>query len=257
MNNFEYHTKKKVIKRSYPDSWNQLSTDDLLFISKLMTMNLPVERFNIYLLRYFLRIKLRFLLRLSGEIMVDLVETIKFIHEKKELTINKIKELNIRKGFRKIKLYGPYNGMLNLTHEQFFGHCEPAFSNYLKNQDIQYLNYLVASLFTFQKEIFSPEDIVNIEPLVSKLKLKYKIAILLFYMGCKDYFAYRFPKLFKNEKADRSGNINDLYFIELTDQLNNQNISNNEQIKKTNILEVFMRLVKMIELSEQIKNKKK
>ena len=261
MNKFEYtyNLKRKTKKyvHEYPSSWNELSKEDLLYVSRLMNLNLPVEKFNIFLLRRFLGIPNKFLFSIDSKIFTELADTITFIHEKKELTLNKLPELKIKKGLFSYILHGPESGMFNLSHEQFFGYCEPSFSNMISTGNNDYLDYLIASLYTFEKGVFNSSDVEKIKALVKRLKPEFKTAILLFYMGSKDFFAYKFPKLFKNGSGNAKGLQSDLYFIELTDQLNSQNLSNNDQIKKTNILEVFMRLTKMIELSDQLKQKKK
>lgn len=255
MHKLELTTYNRGFKREYPESWNELSAAQLLYVAFLMSKEYELEKYNILLLKNFLNIKGRLFYKITGAAVTELADTISFIHEKKELTYNKLPVLKFKKGLKKYKLYGPDNGMLNLTFEQFFGHCEPALNNYIKTKDIRSLNYLVASLYTFEKGKFNPDDIEKIKKSVKRLHIKYKIAVLLFYLGCKDFFAYKFQKLFKVEKNSSNKEVSDFYFIELTDQLNNENLSNNEQIKKTNITEAFIRLTRMIELSEQLKRK--
>lgn len=253
-------------KKDYPENWNELTVKQLLFIAFLMNKGYNLEKLNVMIIKNFLNIKNRYFFDISGEAMSELAKSISFIHETKTLTSNKIPEINIKINFfswiftprkRKCKLYGPSDGLLTLTFEQFFGHCEPALNDYVKTKNISSLDYLVASLYTYKKEKFIPDDIEEILKKVKKLNLDYKVAILLFYIGCKDFFAYKFQKLFKTEKSSSNKQISDLHFIELTDQLNNEDLSNNEQIKKTNIIDAFIRLTRMIEKYEQLKRMKK
>ena len=260
MHTFELTLYKKNLRgefkghsAKYPEKWNELTTDQLLFVSKIMGKQLAIENFNIVLLKNFLKIKDRYFHMLNGAEVAELAESISFILDKKELTTQQLPEITVKRFFKTTTLYGPTDAMLDLTFEQFFGYCEPALNSYVKNKDEYSLNFLVASLYTFEKGKFVPGNVEEILKIVKKMKPNYKIAILLFYLGSKDYFAFRFPKLFKQNKAKKAKKVSDLYFIELTDQLNNENLSNNSQIKQTNIIEAFIRLTKMIEASEKIK----
>lgn len=258
MHKVEITIQKKTIKRELPQNWNELSVQQLLYVAHLMGKSHPLTMFNTFLLFFLLRIDRKAFFSFSGLIVADLTKAIDFIHETKELTLNKLPEIKVKRLFKEYTFYGPADGCLSLTFEQFFGHCEPALNDYIKTKNISSLDYLIASLYTTEKENFDADKIQDIQKYVKRLKLNYKIAILLFYLGCKDYFAFRFPLLFKKQTSKTNvGKVSDLYLIELTDQLNNESLGNNEQVKKSNILEAFMRLSRMIELSEKLEEQRK
>ncbi|NHZ84404.1 MAG: hypothetical protein GWP19_00805 [Planctomycetia bacterium] len=248
MHTFEY----LKYKRHYAAMWNELTDEQLLFVSHLFDQGLEFEAFNTLVLQNFTQIPWKYFFEISPEAIISLSGTIDFLHKGTELTINLLPKLKINKK----TLNGPANAMMDVTFEQFFGHTEPAFTAFAQNNDMDMLNHLIAALYSFENEIFNADLIEGNKRLISSgLRRNYKTSIVFFYLGCRDLMAGRFPKLFSNKKTTTKAN--DLAYFEMLENLNNENISNNEIIKKSNIYEAFVRLTAMIEKSEKLKKNNK
>ena len=247
MHTFEYLT----YKRNYPGIWNEMSQNQLLFVAQLFGSNMELEAFNTLVLQNFTDIKWEHFFNISSETIAEMAKTIEFLHNTKELTINLLPKLKVKHK----KLEGPADAMINLTFEQFFGHTEPAFTAYAQNDDKEMLNHLVAVLYSFENGKFNADLIDENKELVKGLKKNYKTAVLLFYLGFRDLITAKFPKLFKSKKT--TGKASDLHYFEMIENLNNENITNNEKIKQSNIYEAFIRLTAMIEKAENLKKQNK
>lgn len=245
MHKFEFLT----YKRHYAGEWNELTDDQLLFVSHMFDRGLEIEVFNTLTLQNFTQIPWAYFFTISPEAIMEMSETISFLHDTKELTRNLLPTLKIKKTI----LQGPADAMMDVTFEQFFGHCEPAFAAYAENNDIKMLNHLVAALYSFENEKFNPDSIEKNKKLVANLRSNYKTAVVFFYLGCRDLMAGRFPRLFDGKEKKTAS---DLAYFEMVENLNNEDISNNEQIKKSNIYEAFVRLTAMIEKAEKLKKQK-
>jgi len=244
----------KIRNRLLPSKWNELSREQLLYVAKLMNMELTQTEFNVYLLRRFLELRNSEFFSITPGAMQELSETLSFIHKTKELNLQLLPEISVRKGLHRIKLYGPESAMVDTIFKQFFFYAQPSMDDFVKNKNEASLDLLIASLYTKTKGRFNPDDVEDIQKLVRKLNPKYKTAVLLFYMGCVDFFAYKFPILFSDKKKKQAHKTSDLYALELTDQLNNNNLSNNQKVKESNLLESFVRISQMIKDAEQTKN---
>lgn len=247
MHKFEF----KKYKRHYAGTWNELTDEQLLFVSHLFDKGLEIEVFNTLVLQNFTQIPWKHFFEISAEAIMDMAKTIEFLHETKELTKNLLPEIKAGKK----TLCGPADSMMDVTFEQFFGHTEPAFAAFVKNNDTDMLNHLVAALYSFENETFNADLIEENKRLVADINRFYKTAVVFFYLGCRDLMAGRFPKLFSNKKT--SGQASDLAYFEMVENLNNENISNNEIIKKSNIYEAFVRLTAMIDKAETLKKNNK
>jgi hypothetical protein len=243
----------KIRNRLLPSKWNELSREQLLFIAKLMNMELTEPQFHVYLLRRFLDLRPSEFFSITPLAIRDLSQTLSFILETKELNLQLLPQISVRKGLKKITLFGPESALVDATFEQFFFYTQPALADFTENKNEASLDLLIASLYTRKKGLFVSEDVDGIQRMVKRLHPKYKTAVLLFYMGCLDFFAYKFPELFSDAKKKKAHKRSDLYALELTDQLNGNNLSNNQHIKKTNLLEAFVRMTRMIEEAEQLK----
>ena len=225
----------------FPSKWNDLTREQLIHIGHLVSKNLTKESFNILFLSYLTGIKIHNLKRISDH-LVELSEVFKFVHDYNELTKNLIPTLEIDK----ITLYGPEAGLVNLTFAQFIIYSENVFNEYCKSQNTSVLDYLIACIYTFKQSIFVESHVLEIQKLIEKVPIGQKNAILLTYIGCRNYLVESYKELFKNTKKLENNNTNPLAFIELLDSLNSGDISKNEIIKTSNIYEVFYRLNKMV-----------
>ena len=250
-------------KTQYPGNWNELNREQLLFISLLMAQKMEKPSFNTIVLQFFTDIPWKEFFKIPVVALTEMAKTIDFLHSKRELTINLIPELIIKGiGVRSLHattqqattIQGPQNQMTNATFEQFFGHTESAFSAYAKTNDMEMLDYLISSLYSFENETFNPLVVEQNQKLIKNIDTKFKIAVLLFYLGCRDLMANKFPELFKKSKTKIAAS--DMYYFEMVENLNNENLSNNEKVKKSNLWEAFTRLTAMIEKARKLKARK-
>lgn len=241
--------------KTFPSEWNELTRDQLLFISSMVANGTGKETFNVRALQYFTQIPWKDFFKINEIAIKEMADKIEWIHKKRELTINLIPELAINgmdvQTHGRASLQGPSDSMLNASFEQFFGHTEPAFSAFANTQNAEMLNYLVASLYSFENDEFNPKMVELNKNLVTPIDAGIKTAILFFYMGCRDLMANKYPDLFKKSKTKSASG--DLDYFEMIDGLNNENLTGNEAIKRSNLWEAFTRLTAMIEKSRKIK----
>jgi len=233
----------------FPGNWNELTTNQLLFSASLFNRNFSKETFFVLIIQNFTGIKWDDFFKMPVTAITEISEKLKFLLEQPELTENKLKKIRIKNK----TIYGTENALLNVTFEQYFGHVEPAFAAYMNDEEnIEMLNYMISSLYAFESDTgkFNPDLIPGNMDLMHKLQIKYKYAVLLFYLGCRDLLSSKFPKLFSNKKIKGT---NELAYFEMIENLNNENISNNNAVKESNIYEAFIRLTKMIEKNEELR----
>ncbi len=240
----------KTYNVTYPSNWNELDKEQLLFISQLYVSELEKERFNILAMQAFTQIKWKDFFKIPQECFTDFDKTLEWLHKSCELTINLLPKINHNQNV----FYGPGDTMLNFTFEQFFGHTEPAFTNYLKTNDVQWLDYLFSAIYSFNADKdFKPNKVEKNIDKVKQLPAKYKQAALLYYIGCRDLITNKFPLLFKKKKT--VGKASDMHYFEMVDNLNNESLADNEKIKSSNIWESLLRLTNMIEKAQKLKSK--
>jgi len=247
MNTFEY----LKYKTEYPEKWNELTKKQLLFVAALMHRKLDRKVVETLILQKFTCVPLRKFYDIPALALSDMAETIAFLFDKKELTVNLLPVIILKENRKKVSLHGPDDGLLDLTFEQFFGYSETYFSRFAESGAYEQLNNLVCSLYVREKGIFNPDMFDNNLKLVRKMPSAYKFSILLFYLGCRDLMSNKFPELFRTKKTKSV--VSDFHYFELIDQLSNENITNNNQIKQSNVYEAFVRLTAMIKKAEQIK----
>jgi hypothetical protein len=234
-------------KGEYASSWDELTADQLLFVSGLFNLSFSLETFNVLVLQFFTKLPWNMFFKIKTAYILEMSDTISFLHKNIDLTENKFPV--IKSGSK--KLYGPSDKLMDLTFEQFFGHTEPAFTAYAQNNDNEMLSYLVAALYSFEKGKFNPDLIEKNILLMPKISDKQKTAVSFFYAGCRDLLAGQFPKLFS---AKKTSGLTGISYFEMIENLNNENVSNNEKVKQANLYESLTRLTGIIEKAENIKN---
>jgi hypothetical protein len=241
----------QIFKRKFqiPSKWNELSKEQLLKIAHLYTKNLSKEAFDILLISYFTGIKLQNLKNISYA-LPDMAAMFSFLHNRITITKNLLPELVIKKK----TFYGPEDGLLNLSFEQFIIYSENAFQEFAKNQNEEVLDYLVATLYTLKKNVFNENHVAAVSKTMVRIPYYQKYAIFLFYCGSRNYLIDRYKNIFAGESKSSNKNADPLAFIKLLDQLNNDDVTKNEEIKKSNIYEVFHRLNEMVKQSDKAKS---
>lgn len=180
------------------------------------------------------------------------------------LTKNLIPEIKIGSE----KFYGPSDGLTNLIFQEYI-HTETLISKFNSTGDIAFLDKLIAVLYRPQSKDYNPDD-ANFsgdrrEPFndfiidarasaVSKIDNTLKHAILMFYMGCTNHIQFLFKEVFTGNhgSADESKNTFK-NMMKLVTALTNNDVTKNEQVRKTYLYEVMIALQEMKIQSDKVK----
>lgn len=134
------------ILRSLPSTWNELTREQLLFISRLFTAKLTLVEFRVKVLFEFLSVKRKTFKRIAPEDAYTLCESLGFLNKEVTLTSNLLPV--IKAGLR--KCYGPANAMVYCTFGEFTLACS-ALDEYQKTGEEKSLDQLVAILYRPKK----------------------------------------------------------------------------------------------------------
>lgn len=238
---------KKSIK--LPESWTELNRKQFIRLTKLRsTIQEDVSLIVIFLF-HLLKIKKTQFQSLTSIQISALTKPLKFITKDIRLLQQHLPVIRIR--FR--KYYGTNSAFDNMSLEQFVL-CERYYFEYAKTKNNINLYKLYASLYNRKGKEPNPDNYKKFK----RLKNWKQIAIFWFYTGCRSFIMLKFKAIFKKSNNE---NKDDFAFINLINELNNNNVTLNEQIKKTNIYEAFVLLEKMKRdndrIEESLKKKKR
>ena len=127
---------------SLPSDWNELTRDQLLFISGLFRQKLTVPEFRLRVLFEFLRIKPKLRKLVHPEDAHFLGETFGFLLKEVTLTRNPLPF--IRQGFR--KYHGPSDGLQNCTFGEFT-RANSLLDAFIRSGDQKYFDEIVAVFY--------------------------------------------------------------------------------------------------------------
>jgi len=130
------------IRRSLPSTWNELTREQLLYVSSLFTLKLTLIEFRVKSLFEFLSVKRKTLKRIAPEDAFTLCESLDFLNKEVNLTRNLLPV--IKAGLR--KYHGPADAMVYCTFGEFTLACS-ALDEFQKTGEEKYLNELVAILY--------------------------------------------------------------------------------------------------------------
>jgi hypothetical protein len=134
------------IRRPLPSTWNELTSRQLLFVSRLFQGMLTISDFRVRALREFLSVKRKVFRKIDPEDAHFLCETLDFLTKEIALTSNVIPV--IRTGLK--KYYGPADAMTNCTFGEFTL-ASSVLDEYHKSGDEAHLDQLVAILYRPKK----------------------------------------------------------------------------------------------------------
>lgn len=245
---------------------NEFKTKILLSVLGLKTMHIQERYINNEWCFYF-RIGKKVVYILSSLDIACLLYKFDFLFVK-----NKDEEGNIQYQFNShltknlipsfkingVEYFGPADSLTNLLfHEYIF--AETNLVEHSKTQNEKYLDALIAVLWREQDENYNPNDITftgdRRKPFndfqvdarakaISKLDKVTKQAILFFYDGCRNYLRVKFKEVFEGAG---SGDSIDAFsgFMKLVTALTNNDITKNEQVRKSYLYEVMVSLQEM------------
>jgi len=138
------------INRSLPSTWNELTREQLLYVSGLFASKLSLIEFRVKALFEFLSIKRTTLKRIAPEDAYTLCESLDFLNKEVTLTRNLLPV--IKAGLK--KYYGPADAMVYCTFGEFTLVCS-ALDEYQKTGEEKHLDQLFAILYRPKKFLWS------------------------------------------------------------------------------------------------------
>ena len=133
--------------------------------------------------------------------LIDEMQVISFLLEESTLTKNHFIKL-------KDKLIGPDDDFADLTGEEYLW-AEKFYLEYKETRGVTKLNAMIACLYKTvnkKKEIlpFEVKRISVIEKWIEQIEMYKKIAILLFFEGCRNEIPELYPEMFRGKKSEDS-----------------------------------------------------
>lgn len=154
-----------------------------------------------------------------------------------------------------LKYYGPADKLFNITFSEFI-HTETNLKRFMNSRDVVFLDKLIAILYRKQardydpdskdfngdrREPFNDHQIDARAAVISKMDHNIKIAIYLFYTGCQNWIMNQFPHVFQGtgKRSDDS-----LGFLGLVDTLTGGDVTKNELVRSSYLMDVMVHLEK-------------
>jgi hypothetical protein len=211
MNSIRFEINGITITKKIPSSWNELSLDQLLFvIARVMFVNKSL-RLRRELLYYFLKMKNKHLQEMNLTQEKALFAAIDWLFKSPTLTRNLIPSLKLDD----INFNGPDDEMKNISVSQF-AFADKFLSEFLKSKDEQQLNMLIGTLYTLDGKPFIKEEIENIADKITQVPLDKRLAILAFFIGCRNKISESNSDIFKKSNKVRRSKTGWLgFFYEL------------------------------------------
>lgn len=199
-----------------PSSWDELDASQLAQVAALLySGEKDIYRFRILLLRILMRFKWYHLWLIGGERLIDLFPFISFIEEEITLRSNKITELKVKRGRyrRPIRFFGPIGDFETLTAEEWT-EADEAYLDFSQTGDTAALDRMMAILFRERMKgmwpghsqwandyriPFSEAHIRLRIPYMQKVPTATKLAVLLWWRGCRLEWESVFGRVFKNK----------------------------------------------------------
>lgn len=275
-----------------PESWNDLTAEQLLYISRVTydQMNINVFKFNLFrnitgiqVKKHRLFIGGAYCYRISykkkiyvidlEELTMLMEELFRFIFKtqtrnREEHTFidsNLVKQLLpvIKHRFR--KYYGPADGLSNIVFEEYIS-AVCSYHRYTKTQDTKHIDMLIATLYRRgrdkkEAELAGDTRLPFNDNVVEKQSLRFKnldaavkTAIMYFFSGSIENLKRLFPAVFTG--AGSAGNSDPFFsYMELTDALAKYDITKKTEIRKSLLFDVLSTLNNMIIQSKSKKTK--
>ena len=280
-----------------PENWNELTADQLLKVCSLVFTSHDPNTLLVQLLLLFSGLKFStrrdpvmvdviphyYLKHNKTKIALISVEDVAFaasplqfiftLHNdnpviESKLFHNKLPEI---KCGRK-KLFGPDSALFNISFAEFIK-LESLYDQYGKKNDPLTLDAIIAVLYREQDPDNSPQSpkfsgdirvpfndhlVEANEKVIKGLKPEYKLAIRLFYEGCR-WFIFKgsklFPNAFSGDCSDDSGMPAIHEFTKLVNALSNDDATRMEQIRQTRAWDIFYQLEALAQRNKELKKK--
>jgi hypothetical protein len=264
-------------KKSYsiPESYNELSSDQLIQINKVLLTGEPKSLVRLKLLRVLLNMNLYSFFRLPADCKFRIL----FPDADTELFYTKIDdeiESSVDWIFNNNNLTdqvlpfyktfcGPKKEFDNLKVCEFHV-CEMAYYDYINTNDVVHLNTLVATLYRpvkngydFLKDSegdaripFNPNELSYYTSVVSEWPLAVKLSILTFYDGCREFLKELYEEVFVTGESGESGNES-AGMYEIIRNLSGPRYGQFKDVEQMNIHDVMREIVSSMAEAEKEK----
>ena len=198
-----------------PSQWNELTKQQLLFVSQLFLAKFTIIEFRCRALFNFLRLNAKLKRRIHPEDTYYLCETLDFLT--KEVTLTK----NLFPFFRQClrKYYGTADAMLNCTFGEFT-RANSLLDAFVRTKDQQYLDEIVAVLYRSRKwfwfirrhftdnqdprKRFTTRTLKKRSLRFAKLDPQVKYAVYLFFSGVLNALPGMYPFVYQQKDGASS-----------------------------------------------------
>jgi len=237
-----------------PNNWGELTSEDVLFVTKQKMVSHDKSDFMSQCIIYFLGLKPS-----KGVKIVDENILFRFSDKNKRnyyvnaitiLTLfDEIEWLNDTLNLMKCPIFKqlkcPNYKLYRTTLEEYLN-IDNYYCNFVKDNNELNLDIFFKSLYYGSKSDFK------------KITEFDKMAVVFWYSGFKIWLREKYPLVFSNEsESDSEDEFNETpieeYLMGLMSSLNEGRVADNDIIKKNAMHEVFFELNKKIEISQKIK----
>ena len=196
-------TADQVVKAAY------LSSQKLDAVSLAKLMFLVLTRSLPWWKRY--RLQFFYFFQANTTEKGDLIFLTRSFAEFTDFTSQKLKKIYLNSVPKKT-LYGPNKALANCTLWEYIK-AEQYFMKYIETKEEKWMNHLIAVLYRQSRKDFNPELHEDIRvPLidstilprsvqVARLPLPHRIAILMWFDGCRSFIIKSFPAIFKKDET--------------------------------------------------------
>lgn len=251
-----YHKNGKEKQLVLPSEWNELSKKQLIALADIKHNEKDAVEQLIKALHILTGMgAIRFMF-LPKDVIVNASEHIKWVFEENTLTTQLIPYHG--------DFYGPDSHFDNLQMHEF-NHAEMAYQELISTKEPEYLDRLVAILYRQAKPDYDHDrnpdadhripfkygDITWHMGLVSRWPEKVKLAILLWYDGCRMELIDSYPLIFNKSEANDQNLYQGLFT--LMHSVAGEKYGNFDQVENSFVHKILMALNIMIEEVEQQK----
>ena len=182
--------------------------------------------------------------------LIDEMKCIDFLLDDSNLTINHFPTLNEN-------LVGTENDFASLTAEEFLW-AERFYLEYKTTKEIAKLDAMIACLYKSKNKKnqllpFEVKRISVLEKYIAKVELNQKIAILLFFEGCRNEFPICYPYVYAGKKSDDAGEFKEV----LLQVAKDGPFGHFDNVLKTNIHLLFSELNRVAKEAIEFERKNK
>jgi hypothetical protein len=215
MHNISINFGKQAKNITAPASWNELSRKQLHKVASLLfLLKEDYHKFRIRLTQALTGLKNTHIVTFSPDQLVQLNSLFSFITEENKLTKQLIPSFRV--GLLGKRLFGPGDGLAYMSANEFM-EADGYYLEYQQTKEMQHLDKLIACLYrpadkakdtkseSYNGDIrvdFNAHTVYRRAKQIAKLKPATKLAILLWYQGCRSDWEQFFDKVFSEENTE-------------------------------------------------------